>query len=346
MIENRLLRHALALGEHRNFARAAQALHLTQPTLSRSIALLERTFGVKLFDRTTKGVAPTVFGRMLLERGADILRNEATLRREMSLLAGLEDGELAVGAGPYLAESTVAVAIGRLSRAHPGLRLKCFSADPLEVVRAVLAEEIDIGVAAMPKTANDARLNVEPLSTEPAYLACRPGHPLTRERSMTLARALEFPLVTTVLRGPLAALAYARGKAAAPMAVGELEFVPPILVNTVAAARTIARESDAIVPGIAGVLVDDVAAGRLVILDIDQSAMRSLPAIVHLRERTLSPAARKFIAILRGLVSDEARAADDLMSDAIARGRRAAAQAHPAAPGAVLRAKPKGRPAR
>jgi len=206
MIENRLLRHALALGEHGCFARAAEALHLTQPTLSRSIALLERILEVKLFDRTTKGVVPTAFGRSLIERGGSILRDEASLRREMRLLAGLEEGELAVSAGPYLAEGTVAVAIGRLSRSHPRLRIKCLSADPVDVVRAVLAEAIDVGVAAVPQTEHDARLKMERLATERAFIACRPGHPLAREVSVTLARALEFPLVTTVLRGPLAAL--------------------------------------------------------------------------------------------------------------------------------------------
>ncbi len=64
----------LALARHRNFARAADQLHLSQPTLSRSIARLEETLGVALFDRTREGVIPTEYGRVVIERGQDILR--------------------------------------------------------------------------------------------------------------------------------------------------------------------------------------------------------------------------------------------------------------------------------
>ncbi len=68
MLDLKLLHQALILARHRNFARAAEALHLTQPALSRSIAGLEAALGEKLFDRTRQGVEPTSFGRMLLAR--------------------------------------------------------------------------------------------------------------------------------------------------------------------------------------------------------------------------------------------------------------------------------------
>lgn len=76
-IELRLLRHALALARHGNFARAAGALNLTQPSMSRSIAALESLLGVPLFDRTNKGITPTAFGRILLECGEAVLQREA-----------------------------------------------------------------------------------------------------------------------------------------------------------------------------------------------------------------------------------------------------------------------------
>ena len=144
-IELRLIRHAIAVGQHGNFARAAEALHLTQPSLSRSIAALEDALGVPLFDRTPKGVTPTAFGRVLLERGEIVLRREADLRREIALLAGLETGTLVVSAAPYMNETLIARAIGRIAAAHPRLRIDCRSLHPSEVVRQVLAEEADLG---------------------------------------------------------------------------------------------------------------------------------------------------------------------------------------------------------
>src|SRR5512137_2423227 len=200
-IELRLIRHGMALAQHGNFARAAEALHLTQPSLSRSIAALEAQLGVPLFDRTPKGVLPTAFGRVLLERGALVLRREAELRREIELLAALDAGSLVVGAGPYMNDVSVARALGRMLASHPRLQVECRSLHPAEVVRQVLAEQVDVGVSNIAGLDRDERLVVEPLPVQRVYLACRPGHPLTQEAAPTLQRALQFPLVTTRLRG-------------------------------------------------------------------------------------------------------------------------------------------------
>ena len=308
-IELRLLRHALALGQHGNFARAAEALHLTQPSLSRSIAALEAQLGVPLFDRTTKGVTPTAFGRVVLERGEAVLQREADLRRELQLLAGMEIGLLTVGAGPYMAESTVATAIARVTMQHPRLRIHCVSADPDEVMREVLAERFDVGASAVPGLEHDARLVFEPLPGLRCYLACRPGHPLTRESDVSLQRVLQFPLATTVLRGAHAALAASGGRETAAQAPNAEDFVPQIKVNSVALARLIVRDSDAVMPGTAAALADDVAAGKLVILPVDAPAMRANGAVFYLRGRTLAPAARLFIDVLHAIES-QAHAAD------------------------------------
>ena len=298
-IELRLIRHAIAVGQHGNFARAAEALHLTQPSLSRSIAALEDTLGVPLFDRTPKGVTPTTFGRVLLERGETVLQREADLRREIALLAGLETGSLVVSAAPYMNEVLIARAIGRIAAAHPNLRIDCRSVHPFEVVRQVLAGEADLGMANLFGLDRESRIAVEALPSRRVYLACRPGHPLTRITDPSLAQALQFPLVTTRLRGAQAALA-ASGGLADRLGDGiDADYVPPVLVNSVALARVIAQESDLLVPATAAMLADDIAHGRLVRLNCNAPAMRTTDGMLYLRDRSLSPAARAFIATLR-----------------------------------------------
>jgi len=308
--ELRLIRQAIALGRHGNFARAAEALGLSQPSVTRGIAALERSLGVPLFDRTRKGVIPTAFGRVLLERGEGVLKSEANLRREIQLLAGLEEGSLAIGAGPYPSEISVARAVARVASAHPRLRIRCTTADPDQVVGDVLAERIDVGIAGVARLEKDARLVVEPLPPLRVFLACRPGHPLAKEIPLSLARALEFPLVGTRLRGPQAAAAAAsRGTATDPGDPAVPDFIPQILVNSLAIARLVAQGSDALFPGTAGILADDVAAGRLVTLDCDAPILRTTHGVLYLRDRTLAPAAREFIETLRA-VEAEVRAAD------------------------------------
>ena len=76
----RFIPYAIALGQHRNFARTAEALHMSQPHLSRRIAALERSLGVPLFDRTRAGAIPTVFGRALIARG-EAQDSKDTLRK-------------------------------------------------------------------------------------------------------------------------------------------------------------------------------------------------------------------------------------------------------------------------
>ena len=239
-IELRLIRHAIAVGQHGNFARAAEALHLTQPSLSRSIAALEDTLGVPLFDRTPKGVTPTTFGRVLLERGETVLQREADLRREIALLAGLEIGSLVVSAAPYMNEVLIARAIGRIAAAHPNLRIDCRSVHPFEVVRQVIAGEADLGMANLFGLDRESRIAVEPLPSRRVYLACRPGHPLTRIADPSLAQALQFPLVTTRLRGEQAALAASRGLS--ERGAGSAEFRERMSAEMLPALRSFAPE--------------------------------------------------------------------------------------------------------
>ncbi len=308
MIELRFIRHALALAQHGNFARAAESLCITQPSLSRSIATLERALEVPLFDRRPRCVTPTPFGRVLLELGANLLSREAELRREIRLLAGLEKGSLTVGAGPYASEISVATAIARVVNAHPRLKIQFTTADPAEIVRDVLAERIDVGVAATSGASDDQRLVVETLPSHPIVLACRPGHPLATERQPSLARVHAFPLVTTLLRGAAAATASRLGAGAATTGDGG-DFVPPISVNSLTLARLIARDSDALFPATASMIADDLATGLLARIDFAAPAMRTHYGVIYLAGRTLAPAARAFIEALHA-VEGEAQQAD------------------------------------
>jgi hypothetical protein len=88
-------------------------------------------------------------------------------------------------------------------------------------------------------------------------------------------------------------------------------------VSSIAAARIIARDSDAVVPGTAMTLVEDVASGRLALLDVALTPSHDKGAIMYLRDRTLSPAARAFLDQLREVSKQELPLAEKLMAEAI-----------------------------
>lgn len=305
-----MYRQALVLARHGNYARAAEAIGIAQPNLTRAIAALERSLGVRLFDRGRSGAVLTAFGRVFVERASGLLHGDAELRRELQLLAALATGTLTIACGPYAAEAAVGDAIARLLAAHPKLRVECRVLAPELTLAEVLAGHADIGVGtdAVPEMENATELVVERFAPLQAQLACRPGHPLLRERGLTLERALQYPLVTTRLSGA-DALQVMPGFVPEAASRGSLpQLVPPIIVNSLAMGRQIAAGSDALFPGFVAQLADDLRAGRLVLLDLD-AGLHNTHAAYHRRDRPLAPAGQAFLAKLRE-VEQELQQAD------------------------------------
>ena len=174
MLDLRLLHQALTLERHRNFARAAEALHLTQPALSRSIAGLEASLGEKLFNRTQQGVEPTSFGQMLLARAQTLLDGADELERDFTLMRGLEIGELRVGAGAYAADLSPVAAVALMTR-HPSLRVELSISDPKGHRRCLLAHPLDLAVIELSLAERETGLAIEALPEHPAASSAAPG---------------------------------------------------------------------------------------------------------------------------------------------------------------------------
>jgi DNA-binding transcriptional LysR family regulator len=292
-----LIEQAIVLGDAGNFARAAERLGITQPTLSRNIAALEKKLGVRLFDRGRSGVAPTVFGRAVIERGSSLLRDSNALRAELHALAGLETGHLDIAAGPYVAEDLVGPAMARLLTESPRLRVRVTVVGPHEVEGEVLSGRHDLGLGAMESQPAHDELAIEVLRKRRLFLAVRPGHPLAGGRP-TQAQVLSFPLVTVLMRGESGQVA-ATGSGAGYQDLRRKGFAPAVEVNSLDTAKRIARDSNVIFPASASMLATELTCGHLVKLDYDSPALRTQPAIVRLRGRTLSPAALRFVALVR-----------------------------------------------
>ena len=111
MIDEHLLRNAVVLDEHRNFARAANALFISQPTLSRRIQMLESAVGEKLFDRQARTVTPTPAGAIVLRYARIINASSQAMQEEISRYQGVLEGSLKIGSGPYVASGLLAPTI-------------------------------------------------------------------------------------------------------------------------------------------------------------------------------------------------------------------------------------------
>ena len=306
----RSIEQATVLAEAGNFAKAAEALGISQPTLSRNIAALEAELGLRLFDRGRAGATLTVFGKVLIERGARVLGEAQALRAELMAVAGMDSGLLEIVAGPYASEDPIAEAVARLNRERPGLRVRVHLIDPDEVSDAVRTGRHELGLGGRECLPAHDDLTLEHLSSRRLYLACRPDHPLAGERP-SLAQVLSYPLVTSLLMGR-AAGAVSGGTGAGGIDTARGVFAPSIEVNSFDAARRIARSSDALFPATRTMLEADLVAGHLDTLDFDEPALHFHPTVVRRSNRTLSPAASRLLEIVRSI---DAELASGTLSD-------------------------------
>jgi len=302
-IDLRQLRHVLALDQYRNFARAASAVGLTQPALSRSLQALEKSIGAKLFDRDRTRVEPTPVGKRLIAEARPLLVHAGAITRGLQQMLGLEAGLIRIGAGPYPADISVGTAVGRLVRRHPGLRVDLSVDDWPTLVQRVVSAELDLVVAEVSLAVNDERLDVESLPPRPAAFFCRPNHPLKDSAGLTLEQVRHFPLVATALPPRLAQLTGAKG----PDLLSRLPegvSIPEIRVETVDLVRRIVVESDAIGIAVMSQIKDEVLQGRLVVLPLKIEWLISNYGVIRLANRTLAPAVRTFVEILREVESE------------------------------------------
>jgi DNA-binding transcriptional LysR family regulator len=293
------IQHALALAQTRNFARAAEVVHITQPALSRSIAALERELGVRLFDRLTTGVELTSFGKLLIERGSQLIGDVALIKREIDLLGGLETGSLAVATGPYASESLVGRVASRLLARHPGLNVSVQTMDARDVVSGVLEARFDVGVASSARIAKAPKLVIAALEPHAVHFVCRPGHPLGRQKNLELTQLLQYPIVAGHMAGDAAQFARISG-ASGRFDADTGDFQPTIQVNSMGLAREIVAYSDALLPATLSMVQYEVDVGRLMLLDAKPLPISMHPCYFYRRGRTPSPAALTFMEMLRG----------------------------------------------
>ena len=118
------LRAFVEVAQVGNFTRAAERLHLAQPSLSRQITTLEQDLGAELFHRARRGSTLTVAGESLLPLARRMLADADSVRRELAELAGLQRGRVRLGATPTLCVSLVAEVFTAFHAAHPAIELQ------------------------------------------------------------------------------------------------------------------------------------------------------------------------------------------------------------------------------
>ncbi|MEV4437750.1 transcriptional regulator CynR [Streptomyces sp. NPDC049577] len=146
-LELRHLRYLLAVAEQGNFTRAAEALHISQPTLSQQIKQLERTVGVQLLDRTGRTVRLTDAGDVYVRHARRALRDLAAAERAVHDVQDLSRGHLRLAVTPTFTAYLVGPLTAELHSRHPGITLTVTETTQDRIESALLADDLDLGIA-------------------------------------------------------------------------------------------------------------------------------------------------------------------------------------------------------
>lgn len=299
-IDLRLLRYAQALAEHRSFSRAAAALNIAQPSLSRGIQELEARLRLPLFVRSRAGHEPTDFGRVFLQRADEVLALVGDLEREVALARGLGTGELSVAMGPYAAESVGPLSATRFAAALPGVRLRIRMGDPAAVAQLLRARTVDLAVADTSVLEAVAEFEVVArLAPLTGYVLVRPGHPLAAQANVALADVLRYPLAQVGMLPPrgLTPLLAAVRAASAQGATAATPF-PALDCPTPSFAARVVALSDTVAFAALGMVRTDLERGQVVPLP-GEPWLRAEWSVVRLRTRAVSPAMLAFVEALQ-----------------------------------------------
>ena len=187
------LEYFVAVARQRHFTRAAAALHVAQPSVSKQIRKLETELGTPLFHRMKGNVVLTPAGEVLLPWAERILGEVDGARVAVGELGGLQRGRLAIGATPSLCTIMLPPVLASFHATYPGIELALQQAGSRDLVRQVEDGALDLALVILP--VEHQVIEATPLLDEPLVLATPPGHPLARKRSIAVSDLRDVPLV-------------------------------------------------------------------------------------------------------------------------------------------------------
>ncbi|MDO4511139.1 MAG: LysR family transcriptional regulator [Bacteroidales bacterium] len=140
------LKYVIAVNKHRNFAKAAEACEVTQPTLSAMLQKLESELNVRIFERTNKAVVPTPVGQKIIRQAEKTLSEAAVLEAIVGQEKDTVSGELNLSAGPTISPYILPAFIKAYNAAYPDVQLKIRDLKISSMLNALLDGSLDAGI--------------------------------------------------------------------------------------------------------------------------------------------------------------------------------------------------------
>lgn len=280
-----------ALAAEKNFTKAANQCHLTQPALSVLIQNLEEQVGAKLFERNTRNVMLTPEG-LLFEAFADKLLDDFEhALSQLQQLVSKKAGHVTVAALPSVTVGSLIPAVAQFNRIYPGISVAFIDVPAEECLNLVKARKADFAVTFVGES--HPELVCEPLCSDSFYLVCSTEHPLARKKKLRQRDMLHHPVIqfarSTSIRQHLDASFYPE-KLVTQMEVYNLSTALGLVANNMGIS---------IVPGLSLFLYTKPS---IAIIPLELEVPYRSISLVQSRDRVQSVAAQALITHLKGTI--------------------------------------------
>ena len=273
---------------HHSFSRAAHALDITQPAVSIQIQELEKSMGVTLFHRRSKGLRVTEVGETVYAYAQQIFSLSTRLLETVQEDQGLKTGRLVLGASTTPGEFVLPQAVGKFRQVYPGIQLKLVIGNTRSIVQRILSRELDLGMVGERPEQHSDELEIIDYLDDEIVLVAAPNHAIARRHLLTPQDVVEAGLIVREVGSAT--------RQAAERHLEELGVAAQVALEL--GSNQAVKQAAAAGGGIGVVsrlgIVAEVQAGMLTVLEVEEwKCIRPL-TLVYPKDRYLSPAQRAF----------------------------------------------------
>ena len=284
----------VTVGEQRNIFKAAQIHNMAQPAATKIIRDIESALNIELFDRSSRGVTPTLYGEVLIKHAKLILSQVKHASEELSSLQGGLTGRVTVGSLLAASATLLPNAIARLKKNRPNVSVSLKEGTADRLTKSLKIDDLDIMVGRIPEVPTEDGLTNEVLYHEPVVIVARADHPLQSRKNLTLHDLVDqqwiLPPRETMLRDEIDGAFHREGL---DVPVNPVESVS-ILTN-----RTLLKNTDMITALPLQVVLTYEEIGLMKRLDIPLIIAPGPIGVTLRAQRQLPPAAHYLLEALR-----------------------------------------------
>lgn len=241
------------IAELGSISKAAELLHMSQPTLSKRISRLETQLGIPLFHRSNAGMVATAAAIYIMREGEKLDRQIGAIERHIELMATVQEGVINLGVGPIVEQLYFPEVLLEYSRRFPRIRVTLRTGDARQLRSWLHDGQIDVAAGPFEDELPIADLYAEPLDQDAVILVVRRGHPLDGRKRLSLKDIQAYPSIGPHLPPRLTT---ALGLAA--------DFTHSVLCDNYATSKSLVLASDYVTGGPERLFATELAANSLV----------------------------------------------------------------------------------